>query len=158
MALSTYEKIFGRGPLGALITLLMLCLAWLVDRWLGRPPILADPTPLRYAAGVLFVLGLGLHIWTMRTLRNWWQEGRLCTRGPFKHLRHPMYAAWISFISLGFALALNSWLLLLWFFLLHPLWHVLVSKEEKIVEDLFGDEYRRYSKGTGRFVPRLFWS
>jgi protein-S-isoprenylcysteine O-methyltransferase Ste14 len=134
----------------------MLCLAWLVDLRLGRPPILADPTPLRYAAGVLFVLGLGLHIWTMRTLRNWWQEGRLCTRGPFKYLRHPMYAAWISFISLGFALAMNSWIILLWYFLLHPLWHVLVRKEEKMVEVIFGDEYRRYSKGTGRFVPRLF--
>jgi protein-S-isoprenylcysteine O-methyltransferase Ste14 len=67
-----------------------------------------------------------------------------------------MYAAWVSFISPGLAFALNSWMILLWSLLLHPLWHILVSKEEKMVEDIFGDEYRRYSKGTGRFLPRLF--
>ena len=99
MALSTYEKIFGKGPLGALISILMLCLAWLAHLWLGRPHIMTDPTPLRYAAGVLFVMGLSLHFWTVSTLRNWWKEGKLCAKGPYKHLRHPMYAAWISFMS-----------------------------------------------------------
>ena len=138
MALNTYEKFFGSGPLGALISLLMLCLTWPADRWLDHPEILMNPTPLRYAAGVLFILGIGLHFWTMSTLKNWWKEGRLCTKGPYKYLRHPMYAAWISFISPGLALAMNSWVVLLWSFLLHPVWHILVSKEEKIVEDVFG--------------------
>jgi len=39
--------------------------------------------------------------------------------------------------------------------LLHPIWHVLARREEKIVMDAFGDEYRRYAARTGRFVPRF---
>jgi protein-S-isoprenylcysteine O-methyltransferase Ste14 len=153
--LNAYEKYFGVGPFGALISFLLLALAWLVDWRIGYPKIMHNPLPLRYIALVLFVSGLYLHFWTMFTLRNWWKEGRLCTKGPFKYLRHPMYAAWITFITLGLALALNSWVILLWSIILHPIWHHLVIKEEKMAEYVFGDQYRNYFSRRGRFIPRF---
>ena len=153
-----YRKVFGVGPSGALISILLLALALLVDRSLGHPRIAENPMPLRYAACALFFLGLCLHIWTMAMLRNWWQKDRLCTRGPFKYLRHPMYAAWVTLVSLGLALVLNSWVVIAWAVLLHPIWHRWVMEEEKMMEALFGDQYRRYASHTGRFVPRLFRS
>jgi len=56
---------------------------------------------------------------------------------------------------MGVALVINSWVYVLWALLLHPIWHVLANREEKIVEDVFGDEYRHYAARTGRFVPRF---
>ena len=155
MSLTAYKKFFGVGPLGALITLMLLLLAWLVDRKIGAVTILLQPFLLRYAGILLIAFGLFLHMWTFFTLKNWWQNDQLCTRGPFRYFRHPMYAAWVSFISMGVALLFNSWVYVFWALLLHPIWHVLAAREEKIVEDVFGDEYRHYAARTGRFVPRF---
>ncbi len=64
-----------------------------------------------------------------------------------------MYAAWITFISPGVAVYLNSWILLLWVVSLHPVWHRLVIHEEKMMCQRFQDEYRAYAQRTGRFIP-----
>ena len=156
MEIRKTEKIFGIGPLGALLSSMLLALFWCVDHIIGNPSIMAHPAPLKYTAAVLIAIGLGLHFWTLFTLRNWWMNDRLLTSGPFKYFRHPMYAAWITFISSGIGLFLNSWILLLWVAALHPIWHLLITKEEKMMAENFGDEYREYAARTGRFFPRVF--
>ena len=154
-SLTAYKKLFGVGPLGVLITLSLFLLAWLLDRKMGHVIILMRPCPLRCTGIFLISFGLVLHMWTFFTLKNWWRNDQLCTTGPFRYFRHPMYAAWVTFISMGVALMFNSWMYVLWSLLLHPIWHVLARREEKIVEDAFGDEYRRYAARTGRFVPKF---
>jgi len=156
MEIRKTEKIFGIGPLGALLSTILLAFFWWIDHALGYTSITAHPAPLKYAAAVLIATGLGLHFWTVFTLRNWWKNDRLCTTGPFKYFRHPMYAAWITFIFAGIALFLNSWILLFWVAALHPVWHLLITKEEKIMAENFGDEYRIYAARTWRFFPRVF--
>ena len=66
-----------------------------------------------------------------------------------------MYAAWITFVSLGIAVYFDSWVLLLWVVSMHPIWHRLVIHEEKMMSGRFQNEYRVYAGRTGRFVPRL---
>ena len=148
------RKLFGVGPMGALLSLLLLAVALLVDHRLGRPAILSYGSFMKGVGVVLVFAGLGLHLRTMHTLRTWWVEGRLCTTGPFRWFRHPMYAAWITFVSLGVALYLDSWVLLAWAAALHPLWRVLVTAEENMMARLFPDEYPAYAARTGRFIPR----
>ena len=99
--------------------------------------------------------GLALHAWSFTTLRQWWVGDRLCTRGPFRLVRHPMYAAWITLIAPGVALMLNRWIFVLCLAALHPVWHALVQREECIMESLFGDVYRDYAARTGRFLPGI---
>ncbi len=156
MSYKRYQKIFGIGPLGALISATALIAAWLLDGALGHPQILDNPLPLKFIAIVLLFFGLSLHCWTFFTLKNWWKEHELCTMGPFRFFRHPMYAAWVSFISMAIALVLNSWLYIFWALGLHPLWHTLVKREEKMMGEIFGRDYRLYATKTGRFVPRIF--
>lgn len=148
-------KIFGVGPRGAAISLLLLALAAGVDRRLGHPVILDDAAGLQATGLALFLLGLGLHVWAFLTLRRWWREDRLCTGGPFRYFRHPMYAAWITFASSGAALILNSWVYVGLVLLLHPIWHCLVRQEETAMRERFGEEYGDYARRTGRFLPRL---
>jgi protein-S-isoprenylcysteine O-methyltransferase Ste14 len=106
-----------------------------------------------WIGGLLVIFGLGLHGWSFMTLRDWWQNDKLCTRGPFRFPRHPMYAAWISLIAPGVVLILNRWMVLLWLAALHPIWHWLVRREERTMEQHFGKVYREYAAGTGRFLP-----
>jgi len=148
------RKIFGIGPLGALISIGLLILAVWIDRHDGLGAITQYGRPIRWIGGLLILCGLGLHGWSLITLRQWWVENQLCTRGPFRFVRHPMYAAWISLIAPGVVLILNRWIYVLWLVSLHPVWHALVRREEGSMESLFGDVYRGYAAHTGRFLPR----
>ena len=149
------RKLFGVGPMGAVLSLVLLAVALLVDHRLGRPAILSY-RPLMRGLGVVLVLaGLVLHFRTMYTLRTWWVEGRLCTDGPFQmvppshvrsmdHLRLPGRGALSRFVGPD---RLDRGL--------HPLWRVLVTREEKMMARRFPDEYPPYAARTGRFIPRL---
>ena len=138
------------GPRNAAISLVLLALFAWADLMIGHPAIMLNAAPMKAAGAVLVILGLGLHFWAFSTLRRWWTDDKLCTMGPFKFFRHPMYAAWITFISSGVALYFNSWVLLL-----HPIWHKLERKEETTMLDKFGDVYRDYARRTGRFIPQM---
>lgn len=156
MGISRLQKLFGVGPMGAVISIVWLRLAVWVDHVLGHAEILANPAPIKVVGGVLAVIGLGLLFWTLRTLRNWWAKDELCTTGPFKWFRHPTYAAWITFIAPSVALYLNSWIVLFFVIVLHPIWHQLVVREEKVMFGEFQNEYRAYAARTGRFFPRIW--
>ena len=155
MGQNKLQKIFGIGPKGAAISLLLfLLIAW-IDHMIGYPAIVLNTALMKAVGAALVILGLGLHFWALLTLRNWWVDDKLCTMGPFKYFRHPMYAAWITFISLGVVFYLNSWAYFFWLVLLHPIWHRLVMKEEITMLDKFGDEYKAYASRTGRFIPQI---
>lgn len=155
MVISRLNKLFGVGPIGMSISLVMLAIAVCVDRVWGHSAILTNPTPLKVVGVVLVIIGLGLYFWSFWTLQNWWAKDELCTMGPFKWFRHPMYAAWITFIIPAVALYLNSWIILLFAVLIHPIWHQLVTREEKMMFEIFREEYRSYSTRTGRFFPMI---
>jgi len=148
------KKIFGIGPMGATISIFLLAIVVWADSSI-KLPIAVDYAVLMKTIGIaLAIFGLGLHFWSFFILRNWWVDEILCTRGPFKYFRHPMYAAWITFICPGAALYFNSWFYLFWVLLLQLLWHKLVKKEEIIMIDTFGDIYKDYAKRTGQFFPK----
>ena len=154
---SKIRIIFGSGPAGMVISILLFVIAF----WLSGQvplPLLAGNRGLPdliFAAACL--LTLALIIWSIRSLPPADRGRKLCTGGAFRYVRHPLYAAFLSVFNFGLAIYLNSWILILWAVLLHPLWHVIVRGEEEMMIDLFGDEYREYQEKTGRFVPKLVW-
>jgi len=153
--LRSLKKFFGIGPVGIMISLALLLTALRLDRLLGHVAILTDPAPLRAAGAALAVCVLLLIFWSSWTLRSWWKNGELCTAGPFRWFRHPIYAGWISFLFPAAALCLNSWLLLIAAALLHPVWHLLVRSEENMMSRKFQERYHDYMARTGRFFPKI---
>jgi protein-S-isoprenylcysteine O-methyltransferase Ste14 len=93
--------------------------------------------------------------------RNWspslqLREGHeLVTEGVYKYVRHPMYASeWLW--SIAQALLLQNWVAG-WagLALFTPLYVLRVPREEQMMLDRFGAEYRSYMNRTGRIVPQL---
>jgi|APSaa5957512576_1039674.scaffolds.fasta_scaffold69118_1 protein-S-isoprenylcysteine O-methyltransferase Ste14 len=154
--MNKYKKIFGVGPLGAALSLVLLYIFWEIDHYFEHPALTTNLILIQIIGILSILIGLGIHFWTIWILRTWWVDNQICKSGPFKYIRHPMYAAWIIFVVSGVSLYLNSWVFLLWPLSIQPFWHIIVGREEKLLDEVFGDEYRLYLKSTGRFFPRIF--
>jgi protein-S-isoprenylcysteine O-methyltransferase Ste14 len=144
---------------------LVLPLVYVLTDWLAFAdyPFSAS---LKTALGVLGVLIFGLALWLFwrahRDLGAYWSPSlglsanqRLITDGVYGSIRHPMYASQLLF-GISQAFVLQNWIAgfggLITFLLLY---FVRVPKEEAMMLDQFGDQYRDYCQRTGRILPRL---
>lgn len=150
-----FNKVFGSGPVGLLISLVLFFIAIWLNRRIDLPPIVKSEFLLNSLFLVSCVLTLVIIGWSITSLPAADRGNTLCTTGAFKYVRHPLYAAFLSVFDFGLALYLNSYIFVFWAALLHPVWHYVVSNEEKLMIDIFGETYRKYQKKTGRFFPKL---
>lgn len=152
-------KLYAFRSVGFVLLIVVLALIAINPAWISK---LHFPLPpwLRWAAFALGLASLGLWTWTHIELGSLWsgslqlrQGHHLVTGGPYARIRHPMYTAiFVWAMSLGFVIA-N------WAFVLFAAWFVAylavrTSREEQMMIERFGDEYRDYMKSTGRFLPR----
>jgi len=83
------------------------------------------------------------------------QEHQLVTQGVYHYIRHPIYAA-IWLWGIAQVLLLQNWIAgpatLLFYGIVY---FRRVPREEQMMLDHFGDEYRAYMQQTGRVIPRL---
>jgi protein-S-isoprenylcysteine O-methyltransferase Ste14 len=82
------------------------------------------------------------------------EQHKLVTGGVYAVIRHPIYAA-IWLWGIAQALLLTNWIagpaaLVLFV----PLYFTRVPREEQLMLDHYGDEYRAYMGRTGRVLPR----
>lgn len=96
---------------------------------------------------------LGIYFLGRRGARG--QAEALKTNGIYKYVRNPMYSG-ASFSFLGLGLVVNETGLAL----LGILWLVLTfvqckKREEKELEERFGEEYTRYRKSAPMYIPNL---
>lgn len=124
----------------------------------GEPPEILAGWPgevLRLCGYILMVAGCLWRVWCLMFIGGT-KDGVLTTAGPYSVVRNPLYVG--SFLGVvGFGLAARLPLLpvalLVLFAVLYP---AVVASEEKRLEELFGDDFRRYRDATPRWVPR--WS
>ncbi len=112
------------------------------------------PTSVRLAIGIIAaVLGLILYVTGAVTAMRAFTRGRLCTTGPFRVCRHPIYGAWITLILPGLSLLLDSWIFLAIPVVLYVVMRLLIRTEEDYLAERFGDEYRAYRRRTPAVLP-----
>jgi len=138
---------------------LVLCVLdcfWL--RWTPR----AFPW-IELAGTVLYIAGLGLRLWSMHALRSAFSYDlkvgsgqELVTTGPYRLLRHPSYAGLVLW-SAGLGLLVPSLpgVIVLVATTVPQIVHR-IRIEERILEEHFGERWRRYASGTRALVP-LVW-
>lgn len=94
--------------------------------------------------------------------RNWSitleirDQHRLINTGPYAFIRHPMYTSFLL-MGLGQALLLPNWIAglsgLVGFAVL---FFLRVGKEERMMLENFGPQYRAYMERTKRLIPYLY--
>ena len=125
---------------------------------LYRIGALFTPNP---AAVAVQALALALFLWARWTfgLRSFHPaanptEGGVVTSGPYRRLRHPIYAAILLFAAAGGA-ARPSWPAAGFEALLFAGALTRALAEERLLVERY-PEYRKYARRTSRFVPFLF--
>jgi len=112
------------------------------------------------AGAIVALAALAMFHLTHRALgRNWSvslevrERHKLVTHGVYRHVRHPMYSAfWLWAVAQ--ALLLPNWVAglsgLIGF---GTLYVVRVGREEALMVEAFGEDYRAYMSRTARLVP-----
>lgn len=107
----------------------------------------------------LFFIGCLLHAWSVavrgRYATSWSmrQNHKLVTGAPYSLVRHPSYLAYMLMI-VGVTLVWMQWFTLLPWVAIPG--YVLVSRrEEELLIERFGDQYREYMKRVSAFIPML---
>ncbi len=78
----------------------------------------------------------------------------LVTNGVYRRIRHPMYTAHLLW-AIAQGLLLSNWLAGWAFLVLSiPFYLIRIPKEEQMMLEHFGEEYRAYKSRTGRLIPR----
>lgn len=125
-------------------------------RWLS--PVTDNPTYL-WIAAALFAGGLVLDYAAIRSLGSSFRigidperQGPLVTDGPYRYLRHPIYAAFMVYFVAAWLLQPN-----LLFGIVTPLailrilWQA--NREERTMLAQHGAAYAAYARTTSRFIP-----
>jgi protein-S-isoprenylcysteine O-methyltransferase Ste14 len=83
------------------------------------------------------------------------EDHALIEDGPYRLVRHPVYAGYLALLLGSGVASLNICLWLLWPV---PLIGILIQavSEEQLLGERFGQDYEGYVRRTGRLIPRLW--
>jgi protein-S-isoprenylcysteine O-methyltransferase Ste14 len=145
---------------GFFVLLAVLVLYGFGSPWM-RPFAVPFPNWLRAAGFFLALVSLIFEFWAQAVLDREWspqlqlQAGhRLVTTGPYARMRHPIYTGLVGWAT-GFALVTANWIFVAFAVVTPMVFFLRVPREEKMMLDTFGEDYRKYMERTGRFLPRL---
>jgi protein-S-isoprenylcysteine O-methyltransferase Ste14 len=119
------------------------------------------PDWLRWAGFALGIFAVILWSWTQIHLDTQWsaqlqltKNHHLVTTGPYAYIRHPLYLGMIGW-SVSVSLLTANWIFVAMCMLSIAglLWRI--PKEEQMMIEAFGDEYKSYMHCTGRFFPKF---
>ncbi|MCI0432576.1 MAG: isoprenylcysteine carboxylmethyltransferase family protein [Gemmatimonadetes bacterium] len=150
------------GRLSIALPLFLSVLAYIANpRWMAWSAF-AAPVWLRHAGVVVGVVAIPAVWWVFSSLgRNVSEtvltkrEHALVTSGPYRWIRHPLYATGIAVFSSIGLVAANAFILIMASIALLAIRVVVIPREEAALLDRFGASYRAYMARSGRLLPRL---
>ena len=147
---------------GIILQALGYAAVWMEPRWRMRSPL-----ALEFAGDLAAILLTGGSVWLAFTAvpRLGKQYGiaarvveghQLVTSGPYRMMRHPIYAAMYGML-LATGLALGRWSnLAVAILLFAPGTAIRIFQEERLLRETFGAEFEAYAKSVPAVLPRWF--
>jgi protein-S-isoprenylcysteine O-methyltransferase Ste14 len=145
----------GIGPKIAMTAIPWLALTvFLSIRFEGKFAYTESGSNLLLYAGVILVSGgLLMYFFTAPFLLKGVKETKLVTKGFFYLCCNPLYVSIILFIIPGTSLLMNSWIVITASIVAYIVFRIFIKSEYLEMEQVFGDEYRKYRQSTPEFIP-----
>ena len=159
------EREGGRGYYILRVSIFFMLIVFLVMYFAGASWIdgfsFYLPDWMRWAGFAIGIVTIFFWTWVQVTLDTQWspqlqltKDHRLITTGPYARIRHPLYTGMCGwFISLSLLSANLIFLGACILAFAGLLWRI--PREEQMMIETFGDEYKAYMQRTGRFFPKL---
>jgi protein-S-isoprenylcysteine O-methyltransferase Ste14 len=113
------------------------------------------PWGFMIAGSTLVVTGTAVYVMALRTFNQGYNSHQLVTHGLYACVRHPIYFAWIVLICPGVVLFFQSWLMLILPLVAYGSFKLSIHREDRALEDRFGQAYQDYRARTPEFLPVL---
>ncbi len=146
------------GDAGQFILLALFLIVWISDSFFLRTStFLSDVIPL-----YIRLVFLGLTLVTAAYLSMSGHDAvcrdqrstKVVSSGAFRYVRHPLYSACLLFY-LGLAVCTASIFSLAFFVVIFVFYNYIASYEERLLDEKFGEEYKKYKRRTGKWVPGI---
>ncbi|MCC7335169.1 MAG: isoprenylcysteine carboxylmethyltransferase family protein [Pirellulaceae bacterium] len=120
------------------------------------------PPPIGFLAVLLLLVGSGVAMWAwftmgsqhLRIMPHPHQEAKLLRHGPYRWIRHPMYAG-LLLATLGCCLWSGSLTQVAFWLGLVVVLFCKTRIEEDLLSEKFAD-YEQYRQSAGRFSPKIW--
>jgi protein-S-isoprenylcysteine O-methyltransferase Ste14 len=104
---------------------------------------------------ILIIIGLPIYISSVKAIRAAFNSSKLITSGIYGHMRHPLYSAFILFITPGICWLFNSWILFFIPLIYYILFRVMIKEEEVYCLEKFGSDYEVYKSKVFAVIPKV---
>jgi protein-S-isoprenylcysteine O-methyltransferase Ste14 len=146
------------GDVGQLILLAVFLVVWAGDSFfLRKSTFLSDYVPLYIRLvilGLTFIAAIYLFRSGHVVVSHEQRPNSLVATGAFRYVRHPLYLGSIL-AYLGLTVVTVSLFSTVLFVGIFAFYNYIASYEEELLDTRFGEEYRRYKRKTGKWVPKL---
>ncbi len=124
--------------------------------------VLSVPLPdwLRWTGAGMGCTSFALYAWAQAALGKEWSphlqmrdQHHLVISGPYAHMRHPIYLAYLVFMT-GIALLTADWFFIALLVVSIVVLALRIPKEEQMLIETFGEEYKAYLQRTGGLFPK----
>jgi len=124
--------------------------------FLGKPQLTNNTYKL--ILGIpLSAVGFCLWVYVTRYMRikgSFSSKKELCTSGPFRYIRHPMYVS-VYIMLVGIGLLFFDWLWFVLMLVFIPIWYGVSKMEENHMTSIWKEKYLDYKRKTGMFFPKF---
>ena len=136
--------------IGAFLERRRIALSWIVGVVFLAS---ARPVPATLAAGLIPVIaGAALRTWASGHIRK---QRRLARSGPYAFTRNPLYLGSFLMAAGALIMARSSVASLVFVLLAVPLYLTIMRREEKTLEEKFGEDFLKYRREVPLFFPRI---
>lgn len=104
---------------------------------------------------ILLIIGIPIYLISGLSIHKYFHDSQLATKGIYGYFRHPIYGSWIVFIIPGAVLLINSLIGLTVPVFMYGVFKILIGKEDRYLEDKFGEEFFEYRNRVGEIFPKF---
>ena len=104
---------------------------------------------------ILCCIGLVILFLAFTKIRKAVENEKLVTSGIYSAMRHPIYGAWILFIVPGIVIINGQTLGITIPVVMYVIFTNLIKKEEKVLVNLFGNDYLVYREKVHAIIPKF---